>query len=71
MTCATAVSQYPDKISERCVQDAAAFEKAVLALQSGGSASEPRARFDAYFSHLPRDGKEPFGTGFAPPPPSP
>ena len=53
-------------MSERCVKDAEAFEKAVLALPAGGPAGEPRARYDAYFGHLPRDGREPFGTGLAP-----
>jgi hypothetical protein len=32
--------------------------------------AEARAALDKYFSHLPRDGKEPFGSGVAPPPPT-
>lgn len=30
----------------------------------------PESKLDRYFSHLPRDGKEPFGSGEAPPPPT-
>jgi hypothetical protein len=61
-------AQYPDKISERCVKDADAFERAIRALPAGGppAVAEARARFDAYFGHLPRDGREPFGSGLAP-----
>lgn len=43
---------------------------AAKAISSGGDVAEARAALDKYFSHLPRDGKEPFGSGVAPPPPT-
>jgi hypothetical protein len=48
------------------VRDAEAFEKAVKALPAGGSAADLRALYDAYFAHLTRDGRDPFGSGLAP-----
>lgn len=58
-------NEVPDKTSLRLVDDAVAFEKAA----KSGDVAAAQAKLDAYLNHLPRDGREPFGSGMAPPPP--
>jgi len=58
--------EVPDKISQRLEEDTKVFEAAV----KKGSMDDAKAAFKQYFSDLPKDGKEPFGDGQAPPPPT-
>eukprot|EP00802_Teleaulax_amphioxeia_P029551 Tamp_31697.p1 GENE.Tamp_31697~~Tamp_31697.p1 ORF type:complete len:189 (+),score=41.67 Tamp_31697:31-597(+) len=51
--------ELPDKISNRLEADADAFAKAA----KSGDKAATRTALDKYFEDLPKDGKEPFGTG--------
>ena len=57
--------EVPDKISLKLEKDTEAFAAAV----KSGSIEEARKTFGVYYKDLPRDGKEPFTSGEAPPPP--
>ena len=53
--------ELPDKISQRLEADAAKFDEAA----KKGDQAGMRAVLDKYFEDLPKDGKEPFGSGKA------
>mmetsp|Transcript_6115 Transcript_6115/g.9747 ORF Transcript_6115/g.9747 Transcript_6115/m.9747 type:complete len:202 (+) Transcript_6115:75-680(+) len=57
-------NEVPDKISMRLEKDADVFGEASKKLAKGGDIAEARALLDKYFEHLPKDGKDPFGSGY-------
>eukprot|EP00283_Hemiselmis_rufescens_P002874 CAMPEP_0173423598 /NCGR_PEP_ID=MMETSP1357-20121228/3850_1 /TAXON_ID=77926 /ORGANISM="Hemiselmis rufescens, Strain PCC563" /LENGTH=161 /DNA_ID=CAMNT_0014386743 /DNA_START=99 /DNA_END=584 /DNA_ORIENTATION=+ len=57
--------EVPDKISLRLEKDVQNFKATAME----GDLEAAKEKFKVYFEHLPRDGKEPFGDGMAPPPP--